>query len=550
MISQDSIEALKTRVDIVDVIGSYIELRKAGSGYKGLCPFHDEKSPSFSVSAQKQFFHCFGCQSSGDSITFVMEYEKLSYPEAIEKLASEYNFTLRYTEQQNIKKRSNLLDKLQEFYAQELNQRADALEYLKERGVYESSIESFNIGYAPSSHKSIEFLKQQHFSLAEALELGALGRGDDGREYARFIERITFAINAPNGALVGWGGRTISGHAAKYVNSAQNILFNKSKLLYAYDKARATIHKRKEIIITEGYLDVVMLHQALFTQAVATLGTALTPEHLPLLRKGEPRVVMAYDGDSAGKNAALKASKLLSLSGFDGGVVLFEDGVDPADMVKNGKSSELAQMFRDSKPFVKFVIDCIVEQYDLSNPNAKQQALTESQTYLKTLSPLLQEEYKSYLASRLSISSSYIKLKSSSRGKESPQIEHNSQKNPLELSFIKTILEHPSSAAFILDFLTPDMFKTHKTELQKAIDNLHNEPDLIKILIDEDIQTLEDPDRLKDELILFLRRHYEQRRQQVMRDPNIEYRKKSFLNRQILGKIAKLKKGELVTLES
>jgi len=225
MISQDSIDGLKTRLDIVDVIGNYVELKKAGSSFKGLCPFHDEKSPSFSVSPQKQFYHCFGCQASGDAIKFVMEYEKLPYPEAIEKLASQYNYSLNYTANAPAQ-RSQLLEKLNEWYQALLDKAPTAQQYLKERGIFESSIEHFGIGYAPASGQTINFIKQNAFPMAEAVELGVAG-SDSGREFARFIERITFPIHAPNGSIVGFGGRTITGHQAKYINSPQTKLFNK-----------------------------------------------------------------------------------------------------------------------------------------------------------------------------------------------------------------------------------------------------------------------------------------------------------------------------------
>ncbi len=550
MISPDSIEALKARVDIVDVVGNYIELKKKGSSFSGLCPFHDEKSPSFSVNPQKQFFYCFGCQVGGDSINFVMNYEKLTYPEAIEKLAQEYNFTLHYTEKSSTRSRSKLLQRVQEFYSKELNTTPDALEYLRERGVHESSIESFGIGYAPSSQRTIGFLKQQHFSMAEAIELGALGRGENGNEYARFIERVTFAINAPNGSIVGWGGRTISGHVAKYVNSPQTAIFNKSKLLYAYDRARVSIYKHKQIIITEGYLDVVMLHQAGFTQAVATLGTALTPEHLPLLRKGEADVVMAYDGDKAGRAAALKASKMLSISGFGGGVVLFGDGVDPADMVKSGRVSELSSMFRSAKPFVEFVIDMTLDMYDLSRPDVKQKALQEVISYLKALSPLLQEEYKIYLSSKLGVSPSHIKIKNSSSVNMVESDEMRGEKDLQEQSFIKTVLEHPQSISMILDFIKPQMFKMHKDEFQKAITGDRSDPKVIEILLDDRISVLEDRDLLKREMIFFLRKHYEQYRKSILYSSGLDHKEKAFLNRKISGKITKLKRGELVGLDN
>ena len=240
-----------------------------------------------------------------------MEYEKLNYPEALEKLADSYNFTLGYTDNKHNKPKSQLMDRVNDWYKNLLNSKQTALSYVKERGIFESSVEKFGIGYAPDSNATINFIKSQTLPIPEAIETGVLGYNQETRNtYARFIERVTFPIHATNGSMVGFGGRTITGHQAKYVNSPESPYFNKSRLLYAYHHARQDIYKLKEIIITEGYLDVIMLHQAGFTNAVATLGTALTPEHLPLLRKGEPKVIMAYDGDKAGRAAALKASKL------------------------------------------------------------------------------------------------------------------------------------------------------------------------------------------------------------------------------------------------
>lgn len=550
MISQDSIDGLKSRIDIVDVIGNYVELKKAGANFKGLCPFHDEKSPSFSVSPSKQFYHCFGCQASGDAIKFLMEYEKLTYPEAIEKLAAQYNYSLTYTKGQPQQQRSQLMEKLSEWYRSLLDKTPPAKHYLIERGVFESSIEHFGIGYAPASHLTLDFIKQNQFSMAEAIELGVAG-SSEGREYARFIERIIFPIHAPNGAIVGFGGRTITGHQAKYVNSPQTKLFNKSRLLYAYNHARESIHKRKEMIVTEGYLDVIMLHQAGFTQAVATLGTALTSEHLPLLRKGEPRILMAYDGDAAGRNAALKASRLLSAAGFDGGVILFEGGRDPADMVKEGRMEELGDMFRHPRPFIEYVLDTILAAHDLTHPRAKEQALREATAYLMTLSPLMQEEYKRYLAARMGISPSLVRVGSQTVRSAAPApAAAVAYRDLWELSLIKTILERPGVIDSLLDFISPQMFRCHAREFERALSGDTEQPALIEIAMDESIPHFSDDADLKNELLIFLRKFYEQRRQAIMRDPSISSDKKFFLNRQILGKIAKLKKGELVGIDA
>jgi len=547
MISQDSIEGLKSRLDILDVISNYIEVKKAGANFKAVCPFHDEKSPSFVISPQKQIYHCFGCGAGGDAIKFVMEYEKLNYPEAIEKLAEQNNFTLHYTDNKNPQKqRSQLMEKLNQWYQGLLNTKPEALAYLKERGVSVASIEKFGIGYAPESFATIRFIKSNQFSMREAVDLGVAG-SEGGREYARFIERITFPIHAPNGASVGFGGRTITGHQAKYVNSPQTALFNKSRLLYAYDLAKQAIYRQKEIIITEGYLDVVMLHQAGFNQAVATLGTALTPEHLPLLRKGEPRIIMAYDGDSAGRAAALKASKLLSAGGFDGGVVIFEGGQDPADMVHTGQIDTLNAMFHAPKPFIEFVLEEMLRNHDLRNPKAKEQALHETVGYLKSLSPLLQEEYKSFLAAKLAISPSLIRLSQQQQTAPDNTVKMPTAYDVWELSLIKSMMENPALGDQILDYISADMLQFHPHEFNLVLQQKFDDPQLMAISLNETIKPFSGEAELHKELIFFLRKHYERERQRIMRDTAIDPKKKPFLNRQIMGKIDQLKRGKLVT---
>ncbi|MGE4472754.1 MAG: DNA primase [Sulfuricurvum sp.] len=547
MITQDSIEALKARLDIVDVVGSYIELKRAGSSFKAPCPFHDEKSPSFVVNPTRQKYHCFGCGAGGDSISFVMEYEKLTYPEAIEKLAASVNFTLHYTDGGAQKKRSNLLETLNEWYQKLLEQNKTAQEYLHERGIYASSVERFGIGYAPASAETLRFLEQRRLPSAEAIEQGAIGKGDDGRLFARFIERITFPIHSPGGAIVGFGGRTITGHQAKYVNSSQSAIFNKSRLLYAYHLAREAIYRRREIIVTEGYLDVVMLHQAGFTHAVATLGTALTAEHLPLLRKGEPKVFLAYDGDKAGRAAAFKASKLLSASGFDGGVVLFEGGLDPADMVKNAQTEALNTLLHRPIPFIEFVIAEMIGSYDLQDPKAKESALHEGIGFLKTLTPLLQEEYRPYLASKLGVSPSLIRLGNTQNTAAKP-ISLSSHEDTEELSFVKTILEYPHITDSILDFLDVSMFRHHAPEFEAAIRAEPNNPRLNALMMNNSIRVFEGDTGVKKALLTFLENHYTRELKKINTQNTISFDQKSYLIRQLRDKIARLKKGELVPL--
>lgn len=255
MIDSQSIENLKQRLDIVDVVSSYLELKKNGANFKSVCPFHNDSNPSLVISPSKQIYHCFSCGAGGDSIKFVMEYEKLTYPETIEKLADMYNFSLSYTSnhgkpQENRK----LMENLNIYYKKNLDTNKIALEYIKNRGIGESSVEKFEIGYAPSSDQTLNFLSSHGYTIAEANEVGVAGVGDRGNAYARFIERITFPIHSPSGKVVGFGGRTISNHPAKYVNSPQTKLFNKSYLLYGYHLAKETIHHERSIIITRAIL--------------------------------------------------------------------------------------------------------------------------------------------------------------------------------------------------------------------------------------------------------------------------------------------------------
>ncbi len=543
MITQESIDALKAQLDVVDVVGSYVELKKAGANFKAPCPFHDEKTASFVVSPSKQIYHCFGCGAGGDSIKFTMEYEKLNYPEAIEKLADTYNFTLSYTDKKNNKPRSQVMDKLNGYYQSLLTSRQDATSYLHERGIYESSVEKFGIGYAPDSQSTMNYITSQMFTLKEAVDMGVVGY-DNGRYFSRFIERITFPIHSANGALVGFGGRTISGHQAKYVNSPETPFFNKSRLLYAYHHAKQTLHKTKEIIITEGYLDVIMLHQAGFSNAVATLGTALTPEHLPLLRKGEPKVIMAYDGDKAGRAAALKASKLLSASGFSGGVVIFGGGLDPADMVKDGRIEDLASMFRSPKPFIEFVLDEILSLYDLRDPKAKEACMQDGIAYLKTLSPILQEEYKTYLASRLSISPSFVRLANQTNNTQTNNtqvINNSSHRDMWELSLIKTLLEKPHMLTQVLDVLDPSILQFHQNEFSLVISNQISDPSIMAISVDESIKVIESEDELQLELNTFLSKHYNRELKKINMRQDIPFEQKAFEIRKLRGIIEKLK---------
>jgi len=551
MIDQSSIESLKSSVDIVDVLGNYIELKKAGANYKANCPFHGEKTPSFVVSPSKQIYHCFGCGVGGDAIKFVMETEKINYPEAIEKLASMYNFSLRYTQgSSDYSESKRVLEVLQKWYTNSLDSNSTSQEYLQKRGIAQHSIEEFGVGFVPDGAEVMGHLNAQHIPLPQAQEAGVIAQGEDGRYYARLSQRITFPIYSPSGALVGFGGRTISNHPAKYINSPQTKLFNKSRLLYGYHRAKDSIYSKKEIIICEGYLDVIMFHQAGFKCAVATLGTALTGEHLPLLRKGEPKVILAYDGDKAGVIAAFKAAKILGSHGFEGGVVLFPDGQDPADLIAAGESEKVASLLRAAKPLIPFVLEEIASGYDLNNPNQKELAFADMKAYLTTLSPIIRDAYVPIAATTLGVSSALFGSNRDNTGIRQKFTGENTKEDPEWQSILKTLIENNRLVDEVMDVLTDDMVGVYQETLGALMRGDNEHPHIMRLSIDERIPTLNE-EELRRALLKQLEMYYLKKFKLTMQDRNIPFDKKVYIRNKIQKDIIpRLKRGELVPYES
>ena len=549
MIDNASIESLKNSIDIVDVIGSFIELRKAGANYKANCPFHGEKTPSFVVSPSKQIYHCFGCGVGGDSIKFVMELEKLSYPESIEKLASMNNFSLTYTKgSSDYSDAKRILEAIGQWYTKNLNQNSVAKQYLLDRGVSQSSIERFEIGYVPAGQQVMQFLTSALLPLPKAVEAGIIAQSENGQGYyARLVERITFPIYSASASIVGFGGRTITNHPAKYINSPQTKLFNKSRLLYGYHLAKESIYKNKKIIICEGYLDVVMFHQAGFTEAVAGMGTALTTEHLPMLRKGDPKVILAYDGDKAGVAAALKAAQMLSVSGFDGGVVLFPDGQDPADLIAKGQSEAVATLLREAKPLIPFVLEKIVEQYDLRDPRAKEAGFGAVKQYVDTLSPIIKDAYIPTAATLLGLSPSFFGVQA--RPERARDNFSQKRDDVAQLSILKTLIEYPNLIDNVLAVLDVNMFGEYAGLFSALVNGENEHPGLVGLSLDTGFEVMNE-EELNNSLRNFLIKHYDMKLKSVATSQQIPFEKKSYLIRKIRTDIIpRLKKGELVAFD-
>ena len=528
MIDPKSIEKLKNQIDIVDIIEHFLPVKKMGANYKCVCPFHDDRNPSMSISQSKQIFHCFACKAGGDAIKFVMDYEKLTYPEAIERIASLVNFSLEYTSDKapTQKENKHILEKANAFYRSEFFKHEAAVRYIYSRGINDAMIEKFELGWAGESASTIRLLQNENIEPKEALEVGIVKQNEKGI-YASFIERITFPIYAHTAKLVGFGGRTISDHPAKYVNSPQSMVFDKSKLLYGYHLARQSIFEKKQIIITEGYLDVIMLHFAGFTNAVAVLGTALTTNHLPLLKRGEISVVLCFDGDGAGIGAAIKSSRLLVQNEIDGSVVIIKGGADPADMVFAGRSEELKEMFDSGTELGEFYIEQIVKKYDISRPVQKQKCLEEIMEFTNSLKSVIANSYENLVANLLKIevgtfslsNQRHISTQSQNFTNANRQTEQNLQKKTktdiLEFSILKSMLANKTYENIVLSELEEKFFLHHKNYFQAALAPKieANAVFVREIYVDDSAKVASSEESLREAILKLKLKYYEKFRE-------------------------------------
>ncbi|WP_096024684.1 DNA primase [Campylobacter lanienae] len=467
MISKNSIENLKNIINIVDVISSYIPLKKSGANFVCVCPFHNDKHPSMSISPSKGIYHCFSCKAGGDAIKFVMEYEKLGYAEAIEKLASIYNVSLEYTSSKSeLKVDKKILENLNLHYKTLLYKNSEALNYLKHRSITDSIIEKWELGWAASSQNTLNLLQNEGIEPKEALEVGAIKENENGY-YASFINRITFPIYNHLGSLVGFGGRTISDNPAKYINSPQSQIFDKSKIFYGYDKAKSEIYRSQSMVICEGYMDCIMLHAAGVNNAVAVLGTALTQKHIPIIKRGDIKVTLSFDSDAAGINAAFKSARLLMEHQIDGKVVLISGGKDPAELVASGKDMELRDMLSGGVELGEFYIRELIANLNPQSPLEKAKALRAIQEFSFNLDPIVAQSYTSLVATLLKIEPGSFSLSRSSSKPSStnlnPPIKFTEQKDIAELSILKNMLINPEFCEIVKRYYGVEIFKNKAT---------------------------------------------------------------------------------------
>ena len=355
------LEELKARLDIVDVISEYIELRRAGQNYKGLCPFHSEKTPSFMVSPDKQIFHCFGCGAGGDIVHFVMKYENLSFHESLKLLAKKAGISLKEYKAVNSDDgpREKLIEihkAASELFAENLGRSKKAAEYLRGRGLAGETIRAFSLGYALKDwHNLSNYLKARGFPSSLIVQSGVVSPGEKGI-YDTFRDRIMFPICDIQGDVIAFGGRVMDDTQPKYLNSPDSPLFKKGETLYGLNYAKDGIRKKGYAVIAEGYFDVVLCHQNGFGNSVAPLGTALTSGHLQKLKRFTKKVVVVFDGDEAGKAAAKRSVPLLLEHMFAAKILLLPDNDDPDSFLRKKGDAAFAALIAKARTPIDFIL--------------------------------------------------------------------------------------------------------------------------------------------------------------------------------------------------
>ena len=378
--SDEIIEEVRSRNDIVDVISSYVKLQKKGSSYFGLCPFHNEKSPSFSVSRGKQMYYCFGCGAGGNVFTFLMEYENYTFQEALKYLADkagvelpEMEYSAQAKERADLKAILLEINKIaaQYFYVQLKSSKGEAgLSYLKRRELSDDTIKAFGLGYSNKySDDLYRYLKERGYKDEMIAKAGLISIDERHGAHDKFWNRVMFPIMDVNSRVIGFGGRVMGDAKPKYLNSPETLIFDKSRNLYGLNRARST--RKPYFLLCEGYMDVISLHQAGFTNAVASLGTALTPGHASLIKRYVKEVYLTYDSDEAGTKAALRAIPILKDVGITAKIIRMEPYKDPDEFIKNLGAEAFEERIGRARNGFMFSLEVLERDYDMHSPEGK-----------------------------------------------------------------------------------------------------------------------------------------------------------------------------------
>ncbi len=472
---ENLIEEIRVQNNILDVISDYVQLTKKGSSHFGLCPFHNEKSPSFSVSEDKQMYYCFGCGAGGNVFTFIMEYENYNFVEAVKYLADRVHIELPEAEVSEEMKRElsykqQLLDANKEtaryFYFRMMKDpKRKALDYLEDRGIEEDIRKKFGLGYAQLFRDDLlSYLKGKGYSEQILLDAGLIirnkNRPDD--HYDRFFDRLMFPIFDVHNRVIAFGGRILGEGEPKYLNSPETKLFDKSRNLYGLNIARTA--RKKRIILVEGYMDVISLHQAGFNNVVASLGTAFTTGHASLLRRYVDDVVIAYDADGAGVNATLRAIPILKKAGLNVRVLTVEGAKDPDEFIKAYGNDAFEQLIEHAEPSFMYEVRQLERTYDLSDPDGRTRFDTEICEKLLTLeNEIERENYLDAVVDRYKLKRSVIENELARLGKggivnnkpfEPEPVRHRESKDVI-MRAQKNILTFMTSHYKVFDAVKP-----------------------------------------------------------------------------------------------
>ncbi|WP_306478721.1 DNA primase [Finegoldia magna] len=413
-IPQDKIDEIKSVADIVSVIGDYVELKRAGSNYVGLCPFHNEKTPSFSVSPSKGIFHCFGCGVGGDVISFIMQKEGLSYPEAIKFLADKLGILVETNEvnkekYEHRKKLFEINNEAKLFYYKNLLINDIPKDYIKKRNLNNNLINKFIIGYADGKNSLYRHLLQKGYQKDDIIEVGLINQDEKGNVYDKFRNRLMFPIIDIRGNVIGFGGRAIADSRAKYMNSPQSLAYDKSKNVYGVSNLKNST-KVGKIILVEGYMDVISLTNYGFDYAIASLGTSLTHDQAKLIKRYCKNIYICYDGDSAGQKATSRAIEIFKEQDISPNIIVIPDNMDPDDYIKQYGNESFDRLIDNAVDSVIYEYKKILQKYDINDVKEKIQLIDDLTTLLSKLDrEVIRDEYIKRFSDDLNIE--YLSLK-------------------------------------------------------------------------------------------------------------------------------------------
>lgn len=476
-IPEKIIDQIQEKTDIVEVISRYVPLKKTGRSYKAPCPFHNEKTPSFIVSPDKQIYHCFGCGAGGNVFSFLMRYENMQFPEVIEMLAEKAGIVVPQSERQR-RETDPLADKLYAinetacgFFQDCLAQNAFAKEYLASRGVNDEAIKKFKIGYAPNAWENLlNYFKNKNFD-AKILEKGGMVIANDkGGHYDRFRNRITFPIMDMKSRVLGFGARVLDASLPKYINSPETPIYSKGKNLYGLNFAKDAIRAKGHALIVEGYLDFLIPYQAGAQNIIATLGTALTTDQIKLLKRCASTVIMVYDPDEAGEAASLRNLDLFITEDVNVYIAELPKGLDPDNFIRKFGLDEFSKLVKSSKNLFEYKFDKLQKRFDITTTHGKSGIASEMlPTISRINNAVTRSELLKKLSAKLSVDEDALKeeLKKvkqdyserSERRYLVTPVQAKRDARSAELMLLALMLESGSYVANISRELTPDEFK-------------------------------------------------------------------------------------------